>query len=100
MEINDEVDLEVQLTKSQLNRLCSDLFTRAIEQVDSALNTAQMTSNDINYVILVGGSTRIPRIRELLTEKFGSDKIKLDLNPDEIVSHGAAIVANTLEVSI
>ena len=51
MEINDEVDLEVQLTKSQLNRLCSDLFTRAIEQVDSALNTAQMTSNDIDYVV-------------------------------------------------
>ena len=51
MEINDEVDLEVQLTKSQLNKLCSDLFTKAIHQVDSALNTAQMTSNDINFVV-------------------------------------------------
>ena len=51
MEINDEVNLKVPLTKSQLNQLCSDLFTRAIQQVDSALNTAQMTSNDINYVV-------------------------------------------------
>ena len=51
MEINDEVSLKVPLTKSQLNQLCSDLFTRAIHQVDSALNTAQMTSNDINYVV-------------------------------------------------
>ena len=51
MEINDEVDLEVPLTKSQLNQLCSDLFIRAIHQVDSVLNTAQMTSNDIDYVV-------------------------------------------------
>ncbi|PAV79554.1 hypothetical protein WR25_20905 [Diploscapter pachys] len=100
MEINDEVNLKVPLTKSQLNRLCSDLFTKAIQQVDSALNTAQMKKEDINFVILVGGSTRISRIRELLTAKFGSDKIKLDLNPDEIVSHGAAIFANAIEVSI
>ncbi|PAV65825.1 hypothetical protein WR25_13502 [Diploscapter pachys] len=100
MEINDEVNLKVPLTKSQLNQLCSDLFTKAIRQVDLALNTAQMTSNDIDYVILVGGSARIPRIRELLTEKFGRDKIKLDLNPDEIVSHGAAIIANAIQISI
>ena len=51
MEINDDVNLKVPLTKSQLNQLCSDLFTRAIQQVDSALNTAQMTSNDIDYVV-------------------------------------------------
>ena len=51
MEINDEVNLKVTLTKFQLNQLCSDLFTRAIQQVDSALNTAQMTSNDIDYVV-------------------------------------------------
>ena len=51
MEINDEVSLKVPLTKSRLNLLCSDLFTRAIQQVDLALNTAQMTSNDIDYVV-------------------------------------------------
>ena len=51
MEINDEVNLKVTLTKFQLNHLCSDLFTRAIHQVDLALNTAQMTSNDIDYVV-------------------------------------------------
>ena len=51
MEINDEVSLKIPLTKSQLNKLCSDLFTKAIQQVDSALNTAQMTSNDIDYVV-------------------------------------------------
>ena len=51
MEINDEVNLKVPLTKSQLNQLCSDLFTKAIHQVDLALNTAQMTSNDIDYVV-------------------------------------------------
>ena len=51
MEINDEVSLKVPLTKSQLNQLCSDLFTKAIHQVDLALNTAQMTSNDIDYVV-------------------------------------------------
>ncbi len=51
MEINDEVNLKVPLTKYQFNQLCSDLFTRATQQVDSALNTAQMTSNDIDYVV-------------------------------------------------
>ena len=52
MEINDEVDLKVPLTKSQLNQLCSDLFTKAIHQVDLALNTAQMMKEDINFVVI------------------------------------------------
>ena len=51
MEINDEVNLKVLLTKSQLNKLCSDLFTKAIQQVDLALNSAQMKTEDIDYVV-------------------------------------------------
>ena len=51
MEINDDVNLKVPLTKLQLNQLCSDLFIRAIQQVDLALNTAQMKTEDINYVV-------------------------------------------------
>ena len=51
MEINDKVNLKVPLKKSQLNQLCSDLFNKAIHQVDSVLNTAQMKKEDINFVV-------------------------------------------------
>ena len=86
-----------------------------MELVDKGLNTARISPEQLDHVvilsfmldhqikspplqILVGGSTRIPKIQELLSHKFGPTKLKFDLNPDEAVAHGAAIIANTLEV--
>jgi len=113
LEVVSSVDLNVSLDQSTLNIICKDLIDKAIVQVDLALNTSQLSVNDINYVVsislfvineirnsqlLVGGSTRVPKIKELLTNKFGKEKLKNDLNPDEIVAYGAAIVANITEV--
>ncbi|KAJ0184241.1 hypothetical protein K1T71_000664 [Dendrolimus kikuchii] len=74
--------------------LCSDLFTKTISLVDKALLDAGLSKNDIDDVILVGGSTRIPKIQSLLKGKF--KKITTSINPDEAVACGAAIQAAIL----
>ena len=113
LDINDDLDLNVTLTKEKFNELCNDLFDKAMVYVDKALNTARISADQLNYVvrtiemrnqrnniiqILVGGSTRIPEIRQKLKNKFGKSKLKSDINPDEAVAYGAAIAANNLEV--
>lgn len=88
-------DLKVNLSRNIFEKLCGRDFDRCMEPVDKALADAKMKSRDIDDVVLVGGSTRIPKIRELLKEKFG-DKLKLNINPDEAVAYGATIQAAIL----
>ena len=115
IDINDELDLNVAMTSNKLNELCKELYDRALKQVDSVLYTAQLEESQIDHVvyllfllitscilvysqILVGGMTRIPLLQQKLAEKFGRNKLKFDINPDEAVAYGAAIVANAIEV--
>jgi L1 cell adhesion molecule like protein len=88
-------DLKVTITRKTFEKICSDEFARAIEPVDRALQDAKLKPQNIDDVVLVGGSTRVPRIRELLIEKFG-DKLRSDINPDEAVAYGATIEAAIL----
>ncbi|PAV59104.1 hypothetical protein WR25_10794 [Diploscapter pachys] len=94
LDINDDLEINVRLTKEKFNELCSDLFERAMTFVDRALNMAQLTPEKIDHVILVGGSTRIPKIEQNIKNKFRNSKIQFDINPDEAIAYGAAIVAN------
>ncbi|PAV82159.1 hypothetical protein WR25_19251 [Diploscapter pachys] len=98
IDINDELDLNVAMTSNKLNELCNELYNKAMHQVDNVLNTAQLKASQIDHVILVGGMTRIPFLQQKLAEKFGRNKLKFDINPDEAVAHGAAIVANAIEI--
>ncbi|PAV60479.1 hypothetical protein WR25_10604 [Diploscapter pachys] len=98
LDINDEYEIHVKLTKEKFNGLCSDLFEKAMIFVDRALNMAKLSPEKIDNVILVGGSTRIPQIEQNIRNKFRNSKIQFDINPDEAIAHGAAIVANALEV--
>ncbi|PAV64864.1 hypothetical protein WR25_05452 [Diploscapter pachys] len=100
IDINDELDLNVAMTSNKLNELCNELYNKAMHQVDNVLNTAQLKASQIDHVILVGGMARIPFLQQKLTDKFGNDKLKFDINPDEAVAYGAAIVANALEKGI
>jgi len=82
--------LNIDLTRAKFEQLVDDLVERTITPCQKALKDAKYTKNDIDQVILVGGSTRIPKIQEVVKEFFGKDPSK-GVNPDEVVSIGAAI---------
>ncbi len=84
-----------KLSRAKFEQLAADLIKRTLEPCKKALKDANMTSNDIDEVILVGGSTRIPAIQTLVTEFFGKAPSK-GVNPDEVVAIGAAIQGGVL----
>lgn len=88
--------LERTLTRAKLEAMLSDLLEKTMRTVDAALQAAKHTPQDIDQVVLVGGSTRIPKVQDLLAAKFTRGKINKDINPDEVVALGAAIQAAVL----
>ncbi len=82
--------LTMTLTRAKFEQLCDDLFERTIEPCKLALKDANLTVNDINEVILVGGSTRIPKVQQMVKDFFKREPHK-GVNPDEVVAIGAAI---------
>ena len=87
--------MEMSLSKAKFEDLCRDLFDSTMEPVRKALKDAKLTSKDIDKVILVGGSTRIPYIQELVKKELGQEPNK-GVNPDEVVAMGAAIQGGVL----
>jgi len=88
----DGEDLRVGITRSKFETICEQEFKRCLIPVDKALADAKMGSIQIQDVVLVGGSTRIPKVQELLNEQFPS-KLRSNINPDEAVAYGAAVNA-------
>ena len=91
----DSNDLSINITKSFFEKLCDDEFERCINPINDALSCANLVFDNISDVVLVGGSTRIPRIREILESKFPG-KLRTNINPDEAVSIGASINASII----
>jgi len=87
--------LQITLTRSKFEQLIEDLVQRTLGPCETALKDAGLKSSEIDEVILVGGSTRIPRIQQLVKEAFGRDPHK-GINPDEVVAVGAAIQGGVL----
>ncbi|MFQ5823810.1 MAG: molecular chaperone DnaK [bacterium] len=87
--------LNLTLTRAKFEQLCDDLFQRAIEPCKIALKDAGLTANDIDEIVLVGGSTRMPKIQQIVKELFGKEPHK-GVNPDEVVAVGAAIQGGVL----
>ena len=83
------------LTRAKFEALCDDLFRRSIEPCRKALEDAHLRASEIDEVLLVGGSTRIPKVQELVKEFFGKEPNK-SVNPDEVVAIGAAIQGGVL----
>lgn len=83
------------LTRAKFEALCDDLFQRSIEPCRKALADAHLNASDIDEVLLVGGSTRIPKVQELVKNFFGKEPNK-SVNPDEVVAIGAAIQGGVL----
>ena len=88
-----EEDLNIIITRSKFEELCLDLFKKCLPPLEQVLKDAKMTQSQIDEVILVGGSSRIPKIQSMLQEFFNGKELNKEFNPDEAVAYGAAIQA-------
>jgi len=85
-----------KLTRGRFEQMCEDIFKRSVGPVKQAMQDAGVTPDKINEVVLVGGSTRIPRIQQIVKDLFGGKEPHKGVNPDEVVAVGAAIQAGVL----
>ena len=92
---NGPLHLELSLTRAKFEDLTKDLIDSTLEPVRKALKDAKLSSSDIDKVLLVGGSTRIPRVQELIQKELGKEPSK-GVNPDEVVAMGASIQGGVL----
>ena len=92
---NGVVNYETTLTRAKFEELIDDLVESTLEPVRKALKDANLTKNDIDKVLLVGGSTRVPKVQELVKKELGKEPSK-EVNPDEVVAMGAAIQGGVL----
>ena len=88
-----EEDLNVVITREKFEELCIDLFRKCLPLLESALKEANLDKKNIDEIILVGGSTRIPKIQALIQEFFEGKELNKSINQDEAVAYGAAIEA-------
>ena len=92
----DGIDFYTSITRARFEELCSDLFRGTLNPVEKALNDAKLEKSQINDIVLVGGSTRIPRVQKLLQDFFNGKELNKSINPDEAVAYGAAVQAAIL----
>jgi L1 cell adhesion molecule like protein len=92
----DGVDFNSTITRAKFENLCDALFRKTMKPVEQVLRDAKISKSQIHEVVLVGGSTRIPRIQQLLSEFFDGKELCKSINPDECVAYGAAIQAAVL----
>ncbi|XP_065838622.1 heat shock cognate 71 kDa protein-like isoform X1 [Oscarella lobularis] len=90
------IDFFRTITRARFDELNDDLFRSTMEPVEKALSDAKLAKNEIDEVVLVGGSTRIPKIQSLLRDFFNGKELNKSINPDEAVAYGAAVQAAIL----
>lgn len=95
----EEHTLDLSLTKKEFEELAENLFIKVKYLVKKCLAESKLEKDDISSVILVGGSTRILKIREILSDMFGKKKLRTDVNPDQAVALGAGIQAEALKIN-
>jgi len=94
--LHDGVDFNSSITRARFEELCMDLFRGCIDPVDKVLRDAKIDKSNVHEVVLVGGSTRIPKVQELLSAYFNGKELCKSINPDEAVAYGAAVQAAVL----
>ncbi|KAL5284568.1 hsp70.2 family protein [Megaselia abdita] len=90
------IDFYSKISRARFEELCADLFRGTLEPVEKALRDAKMDKSQIHDIVLVGGSTRIPKVQNLLQNYFNGKTLNLSINPDEAVAYGAAVQAAIL----
>ncbi len=94
--MHENTDFSSKITRSQFEEINVDLFLSTLQIVQEALRDAKMEKTSIDEIVLIGGSTRIPKIQELLQDFFNGKQLTQSINPDEAVAYGAAIQAAIL----
>ncbi|RXM92603.1 Hypoxia up-regulated protein 1 [Acipenser ruthenus] len=92
----DDIDFKSRVTRAELEELCADLLQRVPGPVQQALSSAEMTMDEIESVILVGGATRVPKVQELLLKAVGKEELSKNINADEAAAMGAVYQAAAL----
>ena len=90
------IDYHTKITRAKFEELCIDLFRSTMEPVERVIRDSKISKNSIHEIVLVGGSTRIPKVCSLLTELFNGKELNRSINPDEAVAYGAAVQAAIL----
>jgi len=94
--LTDGVDFSETLTRARFEELCADLFKKTLGPVQKALDDSGLKKNQVDELLLVGGSTRIPKVQALLKEMFNNKEPNKGINPDEAVAYGAAVQGGIL----
>ena len=89
----EDETLQIKVTRPKFEDLCKELFKKLIKPIEEVMKIGKIDMSDIKEVVLVGGSTRIPKVKEIVSDYFGGIKINDSINPDEAVAYGAAIEA-------
>lgn len=92
----DGIDFSSTISRARFEEITNDLIERCISPVDQVLRDAKMSKGDVHEIVLVGGSTRIPKIQKRLSEYFNGKELCKSINPDECVAYGAAVQAAIL----
>ncbi|ESO08048.1 hypothetical protein HELRODRAFT_186840 [Helobdella robusta] len=90
------IDFYTSITRARFEELCADLFRSTLDPVEKALRDAKMDKSSVHDIVLVGGSTRIPKVQKLLQDFFNGRELNKSINPDEAVAYGAAVQAAIL----
>ncbi|XP_055308378.1 major heat shock 70 kDa protein Ab-like [Sitodiplosis mosellana] len=90
------IDFYTKISRARFEELCGDLFRATLQPVEKALADAKLDKSKIDEIVLVGGSTRIPKVQSLLQNFFNGKQLNLSINPDEAVAYGAAVQAAIL----
>jgi len=94
--ILDGIDFTSTITRAKFEELNQDLFSKCMEPVEKVLKDSQTSKGEVDQIVLVGGSSRIPKIQELLSQYFNGKELNKSVNPDECVAYGAAVQAALL----
>jgi endoplasmic reticulum chaperone BiP len=92
----DGIDFSETITRARFEELCADLFKKTLDPVQTVLDDAGMKKSEIDEVVLVGGSTRIPKVQQLIKDFFNGKEPNRGINPDEAVAYGAAVQGGIL----
>lgn len=90
------IDFYAVVSRAKFEEICGDIFRATLHPVEKALSDAKLHKNEIHEIVLVGGSTRIPKIQDLLIKMFNGKSLNKSINPDEAVAYGAAVQAAIL----
>jgi len=90
------IDFYTTITRARFEELCGDLFRSTLQPVERVLTDSKIDKGSVHEVVLVGGSTRIPKVQQLVSDFFGGKELNKSINPDEAVAYGAAVQASIL----